>query len=35
MTVTLLFKTEFLQDNEKKQDEIRKNQRQRLKRDEN
>ena len=31
MTVTLLFKTELLQDDEKKQDEIRKNWKQRLK----
>ncbi len=35
MTVTLLFKTELLQDDKKKQDEMRKNQRQRLKQDEN
>jgi len=31
MTVAFLFKTELLQDDEKKQDEMRKNQRQRLK----
>ena len=31
MTVTFLFKTKFLQDNEKKQDEMRKNRRWRLK----
>ncbi len=35
MTVTSLFKTELLQDDEKKQDEMRKNQRWRLKWDEN
>ncbi len=35
MIVTLLFKTELLQDDEKKQDEMRKNQRQRLKQDKN
>ncbi len=35
MTVTLLFKTELLQDDKKKQDEMRKNRRQRLKQDEN
>ncbi len=31
MTVAFLFKTKLLQDDEKKQDEMRKNQRQRLK----
>ncbi len=35
MTVTFLFKTELLQDDKKKQDEIRKNWRQRLKQDKN
>ncbi len=35
MTVTFLFKTELLQDDEKKQDETKKNQRWRLKQDEN
>jgi len=35
MTVTFLFKTELLQNDEKKQDEMRKNQRQRLKQDKN
>jgi len=35
MTVTLLFKTELLQNDKKKQDEMRKNRRQRLKQDEN
>ncbi len=35
MTITSLFKIELLQNNEKKQDEIRKNWRQRLKQDEN
>jgi hypothetical protein len=35
MTVASLFKTELLQDDEKKQDEKKKNQRQRLKQDKN
>ena len=35
MTVTFLFKTELLQDDKKKQDEMRKNWRWRLKRDKN
>ncbi len=35
MTVAFLFKTEFLQNDEKKQDEMRKNWKQRLKWDEN
>jgi len=35
MTVASLFKTELLQDDEKKQDEMKKNQRQRLKQDKN
>jgi len=35
MTVAFFFKTELLQNDEKKQDEMRKNQRQRLKQDKN